>query len=99
MTRITYTEDAAQDLEEIYWHIAKDNPVAAERHREKLKQLCEGLLNQPRMGQKRDEIRPKYRSVTEGDYVIFYRIVDDATLVIMRVAHGKRDLAKLSFSE
>ena len=99
MTRITYTEDAAQDLEEIYRHIAQDNPVAAERHREKLKQRCEGLLDQPRMGRKRDEIRPEYRSVTEGDYVILYRIVNDATLAIMRVVHGKRDLAMLTFTE
>lgn len=99
MIRITYTEDAAQDLEEIYRHIAQDNPDAAERHREKLKQRCESLTHQPRMGRKRDEIRPEYRSVSEGDYIILYRVVAEDTLAIMRVIHGKRDFRRLTFTD
>lgn len=94
MTRITYTEDAAQDFEEIYRHIAEDNLGAAEKHRQNLKHRCESLLHQPRMGRTRDEVRTGWRSVTEGDYVILYRVVDENTLAIMRIIHGKRDLGK-----
>jgi toxin ParE1/3/4 len=84
VTCITYTEDAAQDFEEIYRHIAEDNPAAAQKHRQNLKQRCESLLHQPRMGRKRDEVRTGWRSVTEGDYVILYRIVDEAVPIRLR---------------
>lgn len=35
-----------------------------------------------------------YRSVTEGDYVILYRLVSESELEIVRVVHCKRDLGK-----
>ncbi len=50
------------------------------------------------MGRKREEIKPGLRSVTEGDYVVLYRIAEDE-VVISRVIHGKQDLHRLSFPE
>jgi len=44
------------------------------------------------MGRKRDEIRPGYRSFTEGDYVILYRLLGAEQLEIVRVIHGKRHM-------
>lgn len=96
MTGIRYTEDAVRDLEEIYRYIAEDNINAAIQHRQRLRQRCLGLVDYPRIGRKREEIRPGLRSVTEGDYVILYRIVDNE-VVVSRVIHGNQDLGKLSF--
>lgn len=86
------TEDAIRDLQEIYEYIAKDDTVAADRHREKLVRRWQALADQPRMGRKRDDIAAGYRSIAEGEYVILYQIVTEAELRIMRVLHGKRDL-------
>lgn len=98
MTDIRYTAEAAEDLEEIYRYIAEDNIIAAKEHRQRLKRRCTELVDQPRVGRKRDEIKSGLRSVTEGDYVILYRILDDA-IAIMRVAHGSRDLRRLAIPE
>lgn len=96
--QIRFTRQAQQDLAEIYLYIAEDNIAAADKHRDRLINRCIGLVDQPRIGTMRDEIKPGLRSVTEGDYVIFYRIESD-DVPIMRVVHGKRDFSKLTFTE
>jgi toxin ParE1/3/4 len=88
--RQVLTEDALRDFEQIYEYIAKDNPTAADRHREKLKAHCRVLLDQPRIGSKRSDIRPDMRSISEGSYVIYYRPIDTG-IEIVRVLHGSQD--------
>ena len=76
----------------IYEYIARDDAVAADRHREKLIRRWQILVQQPRLGRKRDDIAVGYRSIAEGDYVIFYEIVSKTQVRIMRVVQGQRDL-------
>ncbi|HEY9793969.1 MAG TPA: type II toxin-antitoxin system RelE/ParE family toxin [Candidatus Obscuribacterales bacterium] len=75
MIRITFAEEAGQDIEDIYAHIAEDNIAAADRHRERLRHRWEQLRQQPRLRRTRDDLKPGYRSITEGDYLILYQIV------------------------
>lgn len=97
--KIRFTEPAKHDLEVIYLYIAEDTVAAADKHRDQLIKRCMGLVDHPRIGTLRDDIRPGLRSVTEGDYVIFYRILNETDLPIMRVVHGKRDFTKLTFTD
>lgn len=97
--QIRFTNPAKQDLAEIYLYISDGNIAAADKHRERLTKRCLGLVDQPRIGTMRDDIKPGLRSVGEGDYVIFYRIVNETDLAIMRVVHGKRDLTNLNFTD
>ncbi len=94
MIRITFADEALEDLDSIYRYIAEDNMAAADRHREQLRRRWEQLMDQPRMGRVRDELKPGYRSITEGEYVILYRIVSAQQVQVMRVLHGKQDLGK-----
>jgi len=89
--RISFTEPAALDLEKIYEYIAGDNIAAAVKHRQQLEKRWFSLLDQPRMGTNRDEIEPNLRSVTEGNYVIFYRILPDG-IEVARVLHTSQDV-------
>ena len=95
MSRIRFTEACKTDLGEIYRYIAQDNIAAADKHRQCLEKRWLALIDQPRMGRKRDALSPGYRSVTEGDYVILYRLVSESELEIVRVVHGKRDLGSV----
>ncbi len=97
MSRISFTELAAQDLEKIYEYIADDNIAAAVKHRHRLEQRWLALLDQPRIGTKRDDIEPDLRSVTEGNYMIFYRILTDG-IEVARVLHASMD-TKRAFAE
>jgi toxin ParE1/3/4 len=95
--KLVLTGEAIRDLAEIYEFIAKGNAIADDKHRDKLKTRCRNLLDQPRMGTKRDEVDAGLRSVTEGNYVIFYRVLRDR-IEVVRVLHTSRD-AKRVLSE
>lgn len=97
--KVIISDDASADLEDIGDFIAQDNPDAAISFVRRLRSRCSDLSQFPDSGRKREEFRRGLRSVTEGDYVIFYRTLDADVLVIMRIIHGKRDLRKLSFSD
>ncbi len=99
MIRIRFTETSKTDLGEIYRYIAQDNIDAADKHRQRLEKRWLALIEQPRMGRKRDAIRPGYRSITEGDYIILYRLLSESELEIVRVVHGKRDLGNVTLPE
>ena len=85
---------AIRDLQGIHDFIARDNVDAAGRYIERLYCRFELLCHQPGTGRKRNEVESGYRSVVEGEQVIFYQPMADDTLEIKRVIHSKRDLRK-----
>lgn len=91
--RLTISPRAEQDLREIGSYIAANNLSAAISFVERLQERCRDLLAFPSAGRNRDDIKPGYRSATEGDYVILY-LPGERELVIVRIIHGKRDLGK-----
>lgn len=97
MNRVSFTSYAMQDLGEIYRYIAQDTIEAADKHSQRLQARWRALLDQPRIGTKRDDVEPGLRSVSEGNYVIYYRILSTG-IEIVRVLHGSRDANK-AFAE
>jgi toxin ParE1/3/4 len=85
---------AIRDLKGIHDFIARDNVEAAGRYIERLYCRFELLCHQPGIGRNREEVEAGYRSVVEGEHVIFYQPMPDETLEIKRVIHSKRDLSK-----
>jgi toxin ParE1/3/4 len=49
------------------------------------------LRDFPLMGPSRDDLRPGFRMLVAGEYVILYRAMQDRVEII-RVLHGRRDL-------
>ncbi|HEY9713881.1 MAG TPA: type II toxin-antitoxin system RelE/ParE family toxin, partial [Chroococcales cyanobacterium] len=82
MSRIRLTVDARQDLKDIYDFIADDNVASAHKQIRRLQERWRVLVEQPRIGRKRGEIHADLRSLTEGKYVIFYRIIADGIQII-----------------
>lgn len=97
MSRISLTVDARQDLADIYDFIANDNITAADKQIRRLQERWRVLVDQPRIGTKRSDIYPDLRSLTEGNYVIFYRIIP-SEIQIVRILHAAQD-AKRAFQE
>jgi toxin ParE1/3/4 len=98
VSRLKFTLLARQDFQDIGDYIAKDNLRAALSFVQRLEGRCLSLSQNPRIGRKRDEVRPNLRSATEGDYLIFYRPLADG-IEVMRVVHGSRDTRKILFSD
>lgn len=78
---------AIADLERVHEFLEAKAPGAALRIREALVRGASGLSVFPRRG--RMSPVEEAREFVIGDYVIVYRIVDEATLHIVRVFHGR----------
>ncbi|MHC4181587.1 MAG: type II toxin-antitoxin system RelE/ParE family toxin [Planctomycetota bacterium] len=81
---------AVEDLEGILDYITRDNPPAAIRFVETLKEKCNTLARFPLLGASRDQLVEGLRVYSAGNYAIYYRPEAD-TVRIERILHGARD--------
>lgn len=98
---LVWTPQAREDLIEIYTYIGCDNPTAAERIFHALRTKAESLIEYPRLGVRRREIRPSTRMLIEGPYLILYETHPDSDterideVEIVRIVDGRRNLKNL----
>lgn len=92
--RVTRTDQAEQDLLEIWAYVAADNPRAADRLLDRIDAAARVLADFPRLGPARDDIAPGFRYHVVGNYLIFYREAEGG-IEIVRVVHGARRLSDL----
>lgn len=62
MSHYRLTEEARQDLDEIWLYIAEDSPAAADRFLDTLYERLVLLAGQPLLGRLRPELAPNLRS-------------------------------------
>ena len=90
-----FTPQATDDLDAIWWFIAKDNLDAANRVETEIVASCRRLARYPLMGNRREDITPlpvRFWTVAKfPNYVIVYR-PETVPLQVVAVLHGKRDL-------
>lgn len=94
MARAFQTPLARRDLREIWTYVAADSVSAADRLVDAIIEKCGLLATQPEMGQRRPELEPRLRAFSVGNYVVFYRPVEDG-IEVARVLHGARDVDRL----
>lgn len=94
MRQIVRTLQADTDLLEIWLYIARENMERADALLTRIDERCQILRQYPEAGKKRDELIPHIRSLTEGDYQIFYRIMEHR-IEVLRIVHGSRDLQRM----
>ena len=94
MGRIQRTPRADLDLEEIWYFIAQDDPVAADRWLDTLEEKIALLADNPLMGPSRPDIARELRYHPVGNHLILYRVIPDG-IEIVRVVHGARHLLDL----
>lgn len=91
MTAILRTARADEDLIEIWLHIAKDSPSAADRVLDAIESRWRQLAEHPYSGVARDDIGPGIRHLVSGRYLTLYRITGQG-VEILRVLHGHRNI-------
>jgi toxin ParE1/3/4 len=94
MSRIRITPLADRDLVEIWYFIAQEDPVAADRLLDLLEGKYKLLADNPQMGPARPDIAKELRYHPVGNYLLLYRVVSDG-IELVRVVHGARDLHHL----
>lgn len=95
------TNQARDDLLDIYVLIGLDQPAAAERYFDRIEAKIALLMSQPRMGVRRPDVRAAMRMLVEAPYLILYRTEPDtdegsiAMVEIVRIVDGRRELSHL----
>ena len=98
---LLWTPQAREDLIEIYTYIGIDNPSAAERIFDVIEAKAGLLVDYPRLGVRRPEIRPSARMLIERPYLILYETHPDSDqgnideVEIVRIVDGRRNLKNL----
>ncbi|MEM6432367.1 MAG: type II toxin-antitoxin system RelE/ParE family toxin [Cyanobacteria bacterium P01_D01_bin.115] len=89
------TPRASQDIEAIADYLAtKSNLASAESFLSGLDATLKRIAQFPQIGRKRDELYPGLRSLPYKQYLIFYRLLDDA-IEVFRVVSGYQNLTAL----
>lgn len=98
---LLWTPQAEEDLLDIYSFIALDSPTAADRILDRLQASIEVLTRNPRIFERRPDIRPSTRVLIEGPYLVLYEVHPDTDnrpvreVVLVRVVDGRRNLKQL----
>jgi toxin ParE1/3/4 len=90
MSEVRISRQADADLDEIWDYVAQRNVQAADRLAKKIAKKYDTLAIFPEMGTAYEELAPRLRGFVVGNYVIYYRPLDDGVEII-RVLHGRRD--------
>ncbi|MEQ8465706.1 type II toxin-antitoxin system RelE/ParE family toxin [Coleofasciculus sp. E1-EBD-02] len=94
MSRLKLSDQAAQDIEDIWNYIAQENPQAADNILDKLRERFFLLTKFPELGRVRPDLAPSVRGFPVGNYIIFYRSLEQG-IEIVRVLRGSRDLRRI----
>lgn len=91
MTRATRRPQAEADVLEIWYYIAEDSIVEADRWVDRLDEKLALWATQPAMGRAREDLAPRLRSLAFGRYVVSFEPLPDG-IDVVRVLHGSRDI-------
>jgi toxin ParE1/3/4 len=89
--KVTFSKRAIAQLDEIFGHIARDNPAAAAAVVERIEALALLLGKYPAMGRRTDKEGVRVMGVRQYPYLVFYRIpAEGDEVTILRVRHTAR---------
>ncbi len=92
MSRYILSPEARNDLLEIDEYLSLErSSEAAAQVMDVLESLCQTIADMPQMGRERPELSPGLRSFAKGNYIVFYRLIQDGVQVA-RIYHGARDI-------
>lgn len=88
---VVRTPTADAEMDEAFEYLARYSSPAADKLSEQIDDAERVIGANPGMGKDRSNFRPGYRSVTVGDYQLFFRVTD-TEVIVLRFIHGRRDL-------
>jgi toxin ParE1/3/4 len=83
---------AVDDLERLYDHIAVDDVGRALAFVERIRGRCQGIVDFPEAGRRRDDLQTGLRVVAFERRVVIAYAIDPPEIRILRIFYGGRDL-------
>jgi toxin ParE1/3/4 len=96
MSGYIFAQQAKKDLKNITQWIASNNPSAANRFVDLVKQKCSLVTDFPQMGRSYERLAPSLRGFPVGKYIVFYYPTNKG-IEVARVLSGYRDFTAVFF--
>jgi plasmid stabilization system protein ParE len=99
VARLIVSRDTLADLDEILAYLTSvaGKPVAL-RYGERFRAAFRHLMDYPATGAMRPRLAPDMRIWFIAPYVVFYRFaIDDDTVRVLRILHGRRSVTERLF--
>ena len=76
------------------WNYTFDNwsEKQADLYYEMLISFCQQIADDPRLGKNYNQIAKNTYGYRAGSHIIFYRIISDEEIEVIRILHGRMDL-------
>jgi toxin ParE1/3/4 len=94
MAEYRLSNQAKDDLDDIWYYISSGSVVNADRFLDRLYETMKLLAEMPMAGRAREDLAPRLRSFVEGNYLIFYLPIETG-IEVVRVLPGSRDITAL----
>ena len=92
--RYRVSPKAQEEVSDIEDFISRENPVRALTYVRELRTKIAKVAESPYLYRERPELRPGLRAARFGNYLIFFRIVDNVVEVV-RIRHGATDFGRI----
>jgi len=95
MAKYQFTNKAIADLEEIWSYTVETwSERQADLYYEMLISFCQHITDNPAFGRSYEEIAKGLYGITASKHIIFYRVIAEGEIEVVRILHGKMDLKK-----
>jgi toxin ParE1/3/4 len=93
MAKFKLTNYAIKDLSDI-WNYTFDNwsESQADKYYKLILNACAAIANRPQQGKVYDEIYTGLKGKKISKHIIFYRMMEDKSVEIIRILHERMDL-------
>ncbi|WP_426123312.1 type II toxin-antitoxin system RelE/ParE family toxin [Pararhizobium sp. PWRC1-1] len=96
--RFRLSEQAADDLTDIYDYIAKTKPKAAQRVVDAIQAKIRSIAALALPGTPKDDMKPDLRAAVFRNHMIYFHVTT-SHLLILRILHGRQDITSENFPE
>ena len=93
MAKVVLRQKAIDDLNEIWiYTFEKWSEKQADKYYEALEFACMQIGENPELGKDYEGINSNLRGLRTGKHIIFYQVISDQEIEIIRILHERMDL-------
>ncbi|MBF4518424.1 type II toxin-antitoxin system RelE/ParE family toxin [Flavobacterium sp. ANB] len=93
MAKYHLTNKAVEDLAEIWDYTFEEwSENQADKYYRLLLDSCQEIADNNNLGKKYDIVKEKLLGYKSNQHILFYRILSDSEVEIVRILHGRMDL-------
>ena len=93
MAKITFRQDAIDDLNAIWNYTYEKWPEnQADKYYDQIRSDCGTIGENPSIGKKYSEVKLDLLGLKSGKHIIFYKLISEDTIEIIRILHARMDL-------